>query len=376
MRVFISSVTYSLGDERRSLARILSVVPPYEPLRFEDFVSQDRSSRDACLAGVEACDVYVLLLGPRYGQPLADSGIAPTEEEFTLAQRLGKPILVFTKSVNEPDEPRQLEFKRRVEHYVNGRFRKSFTDPESLNVAVLAALTQLTVDAAQLVWENLAEPAPIRWRWDIQELVDPRLYAPVLDVHLVPTAAPPMRALRLQALPSELARRARDTGFFQERDQVAVGNNGYAAWAWVSDQPGAGGLTERLEHEYRGVAVFVSGQVVAFRALPTDFAGALVDHSELQRRSSDLLAAGALHLPEGAGHVAVAATLAPLDRVFEGNPAKVGGRTSGSLRTRQGGAAVMHPTSAVAAEAVTRHTGDVAAEIAAVLLQAVRDERW
>jgi len=51
-------------------------------MRFEDFAAQGRSGREACLAGVEAADVYVLLLGPRYGEPFEDSGLSPTAEEF------------------------------------------------------------------------------------------------------------------------------------------------------------------------------------------------------------------------------------------------------------------------------------------------------
>src|SRR4051812_47058760 len=110
MKVFISSVTYALKAERDALAAQLKVVPPYQPLRFEDFTAQGRSSREACLAGVEACDVYVLLLGPRYGDALPDTGKAPTEEEFEHARRLGKKILAFVKTIDEEDEPRQAQF--------------------------------------------------------------------------------------------------------------------------------------------------------------------------------------------------------------------------------------------------------------------------
>jgi len=374
MHVFISSVTYALKDERNSLARILSVVPPYEPVRFEDFVSQDRSSRDACLAGVDASDVYVLLLGPRYGEPLPDSGIAPTEEEFTAAIRQGKPVLVFTKTTGEPDEPRQAEFKRKVEHYVNGRFRKSFSDPESLNVAVLAALLDVTPAPVALAWERLPQPAPVRWRWDSPALRDPSLYAPVFDVHLVPLAAQPVLATRLHALPTELARMGRETGFFREGDQLKVGNDSTAAWAWVPDTPAArSGFAERREHEYKGFAVHSSGQVSAFHALPTDFIGALVDIPELQRRAASLLASAVRYLPTQTGSTAIAATLSPLDHVFEGDPIRVIGRTSGGIRSRQGLAAIMQPVMAVPTDAIPPHTGDIAAEIAAVVVQSLRD---
>jgi hypothetical protein len=100
----------------------------HEPLRFEDFEAQDRSSREACLAGVETADVYVPLVGPRDGTPFPDSGLSPTAEEFRRARQRGIPILVFNKTVDEDDEPAQVDFKGEVGHYVNGRLRRSFTD--------------------------------------------------------------------------------------------------------------------------------------------------------------------------------------------------------------------------------------------------------
>jgi hypothetical protein len=136
MKVFISSVTAFLKEERNALPAFLKVAD-HEPLRFEDFTAQDRSSREACLAGVDAADVYLLLLGPKYGEPLPDSDRAPTAEEFTRARQRGIPILVFNKDVDEPDEPAQAEFKNEVGHYVSGRFWKSFTDPMSCNFAAL-----------------------------------------------------------------------------------------------------------------------------------------------------------------------------------------------------------------------------------------------
>jgi Domain of unknown function (DUF4062) len=93
MKVFISSVTHLLKEERAALPPFLRLFD-HDPLRFEDFEAQDRSSREACLAGVEAADVYVLLLGPRYGTPFPDTSLFPTAEEFRRARQRGIPILV------------------------------------------------------------------------------------------------------------------------------------------------------------------------------------------------------------------------------------------------------------------------------------------
>lgn len=45
--------THLLNEERGALPPFLRLFD-HEPLRFEDFEAQDRSSREACLAGVEA----------------------------------------------------------------------------------------------------------------------------------------------------------------------------------------------------------------------------------------------------------------------------------------------------------------------------------
>lgn len=160
VKVFISSVTNLLKEEREALPPFLRVIDR-DALRFEDFLSQDRSSRQACIAGVESAEVYVLLLGPRYGEPFPDTGLSPTAEEYRAARNLGRPILVFAKSTDEPDEPRQAEFKEEVGHYVNGRFWKSFTNPMSLTIAVGQALMELPVPNQPFRLRPLASPVQV-----------------------------------------------------------------------------------------------------------------------------------------------------------------------------------------------------------------------
>src|SRR5580700_1005949 len=113
--VFISSVRRGLEDERDYLPALLKA-SGHEPRRFEDFSAQPVPSRDACLAGVEAAEVYLLLLGRHYGEPLPDTGKAPTEEEFTIAKHRGMPILVFRKVGDSVDELQQ-DFITRVGDY-------------------------------------------------------------------------------------------------------------------------------------------------------------------------------------------------------------------------------------------------------------------
>ena len=51
--------------------------------------------------GVDEADAYLLVLGGRYGEPVFDSDLAPTEEEFTWARQRGIPMLVVAGALGE-----------------------------------------------------------------------------------------------------------------------------------------------------------------------------------------------------------------------------------------------------------------------------------
>lgn len=372
--MFLSSVGRTLQAERDGLAAQLQVMEPYQPLRFEDFTAQSRSSREACLAGVNACDVYILILGPRYGDPLPDTDKAPTEEEFEHARRSGKQILVFTKNTSDPNEPRQAEFKARVEDYVDGYFRRSFTDVLGLNVAVTKALGDLPSRTAPLAWTDLTTPAAVVWRWDVPQ-VGNTSSAPVLDVHLIPLDGGQLRATQMSQLPDVLTRAARDAGFVTETDPVEAGDTAKLAWT-TSRTPSSTSRGFGIPHHnerWCGVLVHRSGQVSVFESLPADWIGALVNQQDLQQRLFRLLMVATVHLSPHVADTAVAATLGPLAQVSEGDPSQVGLRTSGSIGFRRPGAAVMHPDHAVPVAGLKAHPGDVAAELAAELISTVRD---
>lgn len=372
IKVFISSVTYGLRDERDGLAALLDVVEPYLPLRFEDFAAADMSPRQACLKAVKACSVYVLLLGPKYGESFADSGLSPTEEEFTLARRLGKPILVFSKVTDEPDEPAQAEFRRRVEDYVDGRFRASFTGVQDLNIATVRALKRLPAENPAPAWTVVAEPVSMRTRSQMPQVLDRSVCAPVLEIHLLPLAPGPSLASAFMGIEDRLAREGRAGGFFSDREALEIGSAGDTAWVWLPDARGGGHpFDSRTGHRYRGMFVVATSQASAFAAIPTDGMGALTDQADLTARCLTLIVAAAGQLPPD-GSVAVAAVLGPMDKLFEGDPNQVGNRTRGAMRTQQDAFAVMEPKLSVPVAAVKGRAGDIAAEIAARLMGEIR----
>src|SRR6266545_4598613 len=166
---FLSSVRRGLEEERDNLPALIRAVG-HECMRFEDYTAQPVPSREACLRGVDQADVYLLLLGGRYGEPLFDSGLSPTEEEFTRARQRGIPILVFVKQGVEV-EPRQQAFIDRVQEYTGGRFRAGFTSAADLQPKVASALAGLAAKPASLIYTPL--PTTIR-----AELIVPWIYQP------------------------------------------------------------------------------------------------------------------------------------------------------------------------------------------------------
>lgn len=353
VKVFISSVGAFLKEERNALPAFLQVAD-HEPLRFEDFTAQDRSSREACLAGVDAADVYVLLLGPKYGTPLPDSDRAPTAEEFTRARQRGIPILVFNKDVDEPDEPAQAEFKQEVGHYVNGRFWKSFTDPMSCNLAVLQALRELEAVTGPLERRTPTEEMQVPWLSDIagadergypifgnfgfgggRGLVPSAVYAPILELHVVPDGrATPQRSLRYMAeVARAMARAAREIQFVSEGEQLIVGSSDGFAWAVRPPELASRAMFDGAETDaFKGMVASRAGAAGAFKALPVDSMGTLVDERSLQKDLAHLFSLAAPHVAK-AEWVSIAAGLVNPERVYEGDPARMGSRHSGPMRT-------------------------------------------
>jgi len=369
LKVFISSVTHVLKDERNALPPFLRLFD-YEPLRFEDFVSQDRSGREACLAGVGAADAYLLLLGPRYGDPFPDTGLAPTAEEFRLARKRGIPILVFNKTVDEPVEPQQQAFKDEVGHYVNGRLWKSFADPLSLNQAVGEALKALPKPGGPMELHPIEEQRTVPWL-HATEFSPDLVSAPVLELHLLPIGRQGLAgAGALAETARALARDARLSGFVSDAEPLTVGSDNARAWA-VRPPESSGDWHRKTVEAFRGLVATSAGEAAGFVSLTTDFLGALVNQTSLQQDLAQLIGLVLPNVFPGTD-LAPAVAMSAAERVWEGDPGEVGPRSAGSLRSQSGLTIVLEPKFVVGAEDLRRTTGDVAAELAARIVNDVR----
>lgn len=376
MKVFVSSVTYLLKDERENLPPLLRLLG-HDPLRFEDFVAPDASSRVACLRGVDAADVYVLLLGPRYGDKFPDSNMAPTQEEFETARRRGIPILVFVKNTDESDDPDQAAFKKLVGDYVDGRFWKTFNGPTDLNIAVGEALKALPVPGAPLRLQPVAQPPQVPWLHDTG-LRPAQVDAPVLEIHLLPLPAGHVTATALAATAKSLARDLRQSGHVDEQEPLTTGSDNHRAWAarppHTTHHRTNNGMG-RTDEAWRGAAVASTGSAAAWLSLPHDLFGTTVSRDQFRRDIAALLTLAAPHANDAPAY-AVALRLAPAGQIREGDPDEMGRQNSGgAMFGREGVAIELAPDLAVDAHALRQTVGDLADELATRVINDVREIR-
>ena len=373
MKVFISSVRSGLADERDYLTSLLTAAG-HEPLRFEDFTAQNSPSRAACLQGLERADVYLLVLGERYGDPTVDSGLSPTEEEFTAAKQMGIPVLVFRKE-GGAREAAQAEFESRVGNYQQGRFWKNFSDAMDLGVSVIAALKDLSLPPAPLTWEPLTEPVSFLWRADRPELGPVPQYCPVLELHVVPVGGRSslLTVGSLSGLADRLAGRARESELVNQGDALIVDSNSSSAWVLRRGESSrSGGITGVTTDPYFGIAIGRGGAVLAFQALPTDTLGTLVGQTDLTSRCNALLRLAEPHLCTDVDQVAIAVGIEPVDRVTIGDPGQMGSRTHGYMPMYGSHCVRVSAEDSVPRLVLDRASSEIAGEAAARLIQALQ----
>ena len=147
--LFISS-TSDLRAEREALARAEELRRSYKLFLYEDFgagsdQAGNTSPEEILRETLRKCDVFVCLLGPRYGSPYRPPADMRSivEWEFETAQsRPGIEIMPFRKVVPEDEvEPRQRDFIKRISAFgMGGRWFEKFDSPQTLTVLVRKAM--------------------------------------------------------------------------------------------------------------------------------------------------------------------------------------------------------------------------------------------
>ncbi len=365
MKVFISSVRRSLEAERDAM-RGLILALEHEPRRFEDFTAQPVPSREACLQGVRDADVYLLLLGERYGDPLPDTGLAPTEEEFAAARARDVPILVFLKRGVTPDD-RQKAFIDRVSNYVDGRFRRGFDGVPDLLTSVAEALREVAARPTALTWTDLPTSIATPWR-------EPGRNAfggggTEVETYVLPVgAAARLTATVLSGLPDRLARAGRDGGLFGHDRALDVHSTDAEASAAARQE---GRLLDA------GLRVGRDRAVTVWEQLPTDMLGAILDEQDVAARIAKSLRLAADLGLANTDQVAIAVGLRLGTMTAFGSMADLGRRRESQPIGFMSGTPIVRVEAhdAVPTSALTGAAGEVASEMARRLIYRVRELR-
>jgi len=98
-RAFISSVMTELAEERRAVATGVRALG-LRAVMFEEFGGRDADPEGAYLAEVEGSDIYIGILGKRYGTPLK-TRFSATHTEYLHAEKHALRIAVWTSAATD-----------------------------------------------------------------------------------------------------------------------------------------------------------------------------------------------------------------------------------------------------------------------------------
>ncbi len=152
LQVFVSSTYSDLRDERQAAVEAI-LVAGHIPAGMELFTAGDESQMDAIKQWIDESDVYLLILGGRYGSIEPSTRKSYTRLEYEYAVSLGKPMFscVITEaaleekirklgsSAMETTEPAGLRDFRSV---VLTKLVRFWTDPKDIKITVGETLAQ------------------------------------------------------------------------------------------------------------------------------------------------------------------------------------------------------------------------------------------
>ena len=138
--VFILSVMRDMQPERAAVAAAIERVGA-TPVMFERLGGRDDGPQLAYLEGVRGADIYVGILGGRYGVP-DETGYSPTHREYNEAVHQGLRISVWTTTVEQDGRQRDLLDEVRVFHTTG-----SYTSADELGTKIEVRLRELAEQA-------------------------------------------------------------------------------------------------------------------------------------------------------------------------------------------------------------------------------------
>jgi hypothetical protein len=153
LQIFISSTYTDLKAERQAAVEAI-LKAGHIPAGMELFTAGDRSQWEVIQRWITDADIYMIILGGRYGSIEPDSGLSYTELEYDFAVRSEKPhfavviekaalekkVHTLDSGVHEGDHPEKLKAFRTK---VLSKMSSFFSDPKDVKLAVLETVPRL-----------------------------------------------------------------------------------------------------------------------------------------------------------------------------------------------------------------------------------------
>ncbi|MCG2726004.1 MAG: DUF4062 domain-containing protein [Elusimicrobia bacterium] len=145
-KVFVSGVQKELKVERQAIKNFILgdvlLSEYFEVFLFEDAPAKSKSAEKAYLDEVNDSDIYIGILGEKYGTTIKKA-ISPTEAEFEEAKKLDKNILIYIKGQSATDKNREDGVKKllvKIRDSKKGYSYKRFNNITELIRSVYASL--------------------------------------------------------------------------------------------------------------------------------------------------------------------------------------------------------------------------------------------
>lgn len=167
LQVFISSTFTDLEAERQTAVQAV-LNAGHIPAGMELFKAADTSQKETIKRWIKESDVYMLILGGRYGSIDKETGKSYTHWEYDYAKELGKPrfaIVIHEKAleqkvmnlgfdVTERENPIQYQEFRDA---VLDKISKFYSDLKDIKIAVLESLKECEKDEKLTGWVSGSE---------------------------------------------------------------------------------------------------------------------------------------------------------------------------------------------------------------------------
>ena len=167
LQVFISSTFTDMQDERQSAVSAV-LKAGHIPAGMELFTAGDQSQTETIERWIDESDVYLLILGGRYGSISPQNGLSYTENEYDYAIAAGKPLFSIIiddqgliekskragASVLEKSDPGKLSlFRKKVE----SKLCAYFSDAKDIRLAVYESLQDFSLNRDLEGWVRASE---------------------------------------------------------------------------------------------------------------------------------------------------------------------------------------------------------------------------